>query len=213
MVEAEGIALVSSAPARQKPRALVMTGPPGSGKGTHGRAIASLPGFHHCACGDVFRSLDLNSALGHVFRDFSSRGELVPDEVTVTLWRNYLQGMELIGRFRPTTEFLILDGIPRNARQAQLLDAAVEVVAVVNLECRDVERLVARMRSRALHGNRLDDADEVVIRHRLDVHARDTVAVLAHYNPSVVITVDASQAPLRVLASTAKALVDLGLVA
>jgi len=63
-------------------------GAPGSGKGTQGRALGTLPGFFHCASGDVFRSIDTRSSLGKAFVEYSSKGQLVPDEITVELWRD-----------------------------------------------------------------------------------------------------------------------------
>ena len=48
-------------------RTILLFGAPGSGKGTAGKALGAIPGFFHCACGDVFRTLDLSSPLGRVF--------------------------------------------------------------------------------------------------------------------------------------------------
>ena len=90
----------------------LLFGAPGSGKGTQGKILGAIPGFYHSACGDVFRTLDLQSEMGRIFWQFSSRGELVPDEFTVKLWKNYIQGMEMINQFHPETQLLILDGIP-----------------------------------------------------------------------------------------------------
>ena len=64
-------------------RTFLILGAPGSGKGTQGKVLGSIPRFHHLACGDVFRSLDTRTALGQKFVEYSSRGELVPDDVTV----------------------------------------------------------------------------------------------------------------------------------
>ena len=59
-------------------RTILLFGAPGSGKGTQGKILGSIPGFFHCACGDVFRSLDLKTEIGQAFLAYSSRGELVP---------------------------------------------------------------------------------------------------------------------------------------
>lgn len=64
-----------------KYRAILLVGPPGSGKGTLGRALSASPGLFHCSCGDVFRAMDSRSDEGRVFNNFASRGLLVPDEV------------------------------------------------------------------------------------------------------------------------------------
>ena len=79
-------------------------GGPGTGKGTQSKIVASVPGFHHSATGDVFRSLDRHSELGKIFSEYSSRGELVPDDVTVRMWaqnihaRTVRQAAGLLGR-------------------------------------------------------------------------------------------------------------------
>src|SRR5690242_11292693 len=75
-------------------KSVLLFGAPGSGKGTQGKIIGTIPGFFHTACGDIFRSLDLNSEMGRVFWEYSSTGQLVPDEFTVKLWKQYIRGME-----------------------------------------------------------------------------------------------------------------------
>src|SRR6266404_7008218 len=95
-------------------KTVLLFGAPGSGKGTQGKLLGVLPGFVHVACGEVFRSLDLTSEVGKVFLRFSSRGELVPDDFTAQLWREHLARLVRMGSFKPETDALVLDGIPRN---------------------------------------------------------------------------------------------------
>jgi adenylate kinase len=61
----------------------LLFGAPGSGKGTQGKALGQVPRFFHCACGDVFRSIDTRTKVGQAFIQYSSRGELVPDEISI----------------------------------------------------------------------------------------------------------------------------------
>src|SRR5215472_2929484 len=68
-------------------RTYLLFGAPGSGKGTQGKALGTVPRFYHCACGDVFRSIDTRTKLGKAFLEYSSKGQLVPDDITVELWR------------------------------------------------------------------------------------------------------------------------------
>ena len=77
-----------------KYRTILLFGAPGAGKGTQGKILGTIPNFFHCACGDVFRSLNATDPLGRVFLEYSSRGELVPDEPTVELWRSFIQSCE-----------------------------------------------------------------------------------------------------------------------
>ena len=91
-------------------RTILVLGAPGSGKGTQGGIMGAIPGFFHLACGDVFRSLDTTSELGSTFLQYSSQGKLVPDQFTIQLWLDHIQGREQTGDFRPDEEILVLDG-------------------------------------------------------------------------------------------------------
>jgi adenylate kinase len=180
-------------------KAILLFGAPGSGKGTQGKILSAIPGFYHSACGDVFRSLDLQSEMGRTFWEYSSRGELVPDEFTIKLWKSYIKGMEMVNGFHPETEILVLDGIPRNKTQAKLLDDTLDVVKIIYLVCADMKKMVERLRRRALKENRFDDANDKVIQHRLEVYERDTHPVLEHYPADKIAKIDATMSQIKVL--------------
>jgi adenylate kinase len=190
-------------------RSILLFGSPGSGKGTQGKILGAIPGFYHCACGDVFRSLRVGDPLGKVFVDYSSRGLLVPDAPTIDLWSHYIQAKANDGQFHPGSDVLVLDGIPRNPDQAGLLKDTLEVKAVINLSCPDPAKMIERLQRRALHENRLDDANLEVIRKRLDTYERDTRPMLDYYGPKLVREVDAAQPPLGVLRDILDILVKL----
>jgi adenylate kinase len=187
-----------------KYRTILLFGAPGSGKGTQGKILGSIPGWFHCSCGEVFRSLRSDSELGQTFLQYSSKGELVPDEFTVTLWRDFIAKSIAAGRFRPETDTLVLDGIPRNAHQAEILSDALHVVGMLYLVCRDMDKLVARLQRRALHENRLDDANLDTIRRRFVTYERETAPVLAHYGKKLVHRVNATRTPIEVQLSILK---------
>src|SRR3954464_3933101 len=84
-----------------KYKSILLFGAPGSGKGTQGKILSSIPGFYHTSTGDIFRSLDLQSETGRIFWEYSSRGELVPDEFTIKHWKTYVKGLEMINHFHP----------------------------------------------------------------------------------------------------------------
>lgn len=180
-------------------RTVLLFGAPGSGKGTQGKILGAIPGFFHCACGDVFRNLRIDDPLGKVFVEYSSSGRLVPDEPTINLWAKNIQSKTLDGQFHPERDTLVLDGIPRNARQAEILKDTLDVRAVVNLTCAEKNQMIDRLQRRALRENRLDDANLEVIKKRLETHERDTRPVLDYYGPKLVHNVDSSQSPLHVL--------------
>jgi len=188
--------------------ALLLFGAPGSGKGTQGKILGAIPNFYHFSCGDVFRNLRADSKLGRVFLDYSGRGELVPDEPTIQLWRTVLGGAELDGRFNPATDTLVLDGIPRNINQAEMLRDMIEVRTVFYLSCPDMEKLVARLQRRALRENRLDDANLDIIRARLETYERETKPVLDYYGKELVKLIDSTQSPVTVLRDILNAVIS-----
>jgi adenylate kinase len=183
----------------EKIKAILLFGAPGSGKGTQGKMLGTLPGFHHLACGAVFRSIDLNSEVGKVFLKYSSKGELVPDDFTIRLWREYIDKLIHTGALNTENTILVLDGIPRNIHQAKMLDEYIEVVKLIRLRAvHDREEMVRRLKSRALKENRLDDANEKTIEHRLDVYDAESRPVLARYAGDTRVDVDALQSPIEV---------------
>ncbi|MEI9961664.1 MAG: nucleoside monophosphate kinase [Limisphaerales bacterium] len=172
-----------------------MFGAPGSGKGTHGRVLGVIPNFFHCACGDVFRNLRPESELGKIFIEHTSKGSLVPDRPTIELWRKFIDATTQMGRFHPDTDTLVLDGIPRNLHQAEMLKDTLNVIAIFYLTSNKKENLVARMQRRALKDNRLDDANLDVIRERLKVYEKETRPVLNFYGKKIVHKINTDGTP------------------
>ena len=189
-------------------KSILLFGAPGSGKGTQGRILGTIPGFFHSATGDIFRSLDLQSDAGRTFWEYASRGELVPDEFTIGVWKKFIAGMEMINQFHPESEVLVLDGVPRSVKQAELLEDTIEVVRVVHLVA-DLDKMIERLRRRALKENRVDDASDSVIRNRLKVYERDTKPLLDHYAGPKVVEVDATMSQIRVLSKIVDLLVPV----
>ena len=182
-----------------KLRTILLFGAPGSGKGTQGKILGTIPHYFHFACGDAFRNLTIDSELGQIFIKYSSKGQLVPDEPTIRLWRESIRAHQQLGRFDPKRDTLILDGIPRNPNQARILDDTLDVRAVFNLSCSDLSKLIKRLQKRALRENRLDDANLEIIKDRLATYERDTHSVLDYYGKDLVHTIDSTQTPINVL--------------
>lgn len=197
-----------AAMADRVPTALLF-GAPGAGKGTQGKILGQVPGFYHLSCGEVFRTLDIHSPLGRTFYEYSSKGNLVPDDVTVAMWKENLHAQMTLSYYRPHAEILVLDGIPRNVRQAKLLQEHIDVKCIVHLMCRDMSAMLHRLRKRALRENRADDAREDVIRRRWEVYEQETRPVLDFYPPEIIHEVDAIGTPVQVLIHTLEALAPI----
>lgn len=195
-----------------KYRTILLFGAPGSGKGTQGKILGTVPHFYHCACGDVFRNLKPETPLGKIFVRYSSEGKLVPDDFTVRLWRESIKASTQAGSFQPTSDILVLDGIPRNVAQARMLKETLDVRAMFWLRAKQFSHLVERLQRRALKENRLDDANVEVIRQRLETYERETRPVVDFYGKDRVRKIDADRTPLEVCHSVLGHIKRLGLL-
>ncbi|MDP1545687.1 MAG: adenylate kinase [Anaerolineales bacterium] len=95
---------------------IVLLGPPGVGKGTQAKIMAETTKLAHVSSGDLFReNLKNQTELGKLAKSFMDKGELVPDDVTISMIRDRIS--------RPDCEFgAILDGFPRTPAQADALE-------------------------------------------------------------------------------------------
>lgn len=189
--------------------AALIFGVPGAGKGTQGEILARIPGFFHCSSGSIFRSMDPESEDGRLVREYSSRGELVPDDVTIRIWRAWIEAQRSIGHYLPRKHLLLLDGIPRTREQCVILEEHIDVRAIVHLVCNDEQAMIERIRRRAMHEDRPDDLNEEVTRRRFDVYRRETAPVLDFYPQEIIGEVESTGLVAEVLMQTLQILVPV----
>lgn len=133
------------------PTYIVLLGPPGAGKGTQAQVISTKLGLPHISSGDIFReNLKNQTDLGKLAKGYMERGELVPDDLTISMIRDRLS--------RPDcANGALLDGFPRTPAQAEALDAMLtgfngRVEAVPYIKVAEdvlIERLTGRWTCRA----------------------------------------------------------------
>jgi adenylate kinase len=178
---------------------ILLFGAPGVGKGTQGAILGRIPGYFHLSCGEVFRSLNIQSPEGREIYEYSSKGMLVPDQLTIRIWRKALEGHIALSHYKPPYEFLILDGIPRNPKQVELMGDVINVVQVIHLVCSDEQAMIDRIKRRAIRENRSDDANEEIIKTRFAVYHRESEPVINCYPKDIVCRVEADRLPAEVL--------------
>ena len=120
-----------------------------------------------------------------------------------------MHAQTVLSLFKPKVDLLVLDGIPRSLGQAEALAPYLDVLSVIHLVCPDLDAMVQRMKKRAIKENRLDDADERVIRRRFEVYERETSPVLDHYPSELVTEVSAMGSPAEVLEHVLEAVVPV----
>ncbi len=121
---------------------LILLGAPGSGKGTQAERLSAALNIPAVSTGNLLReAIRTGTPQGLKAKTFMDRGDLVPDEITVSILNARLAGEDCAQGF-------ILDGFPRNIPQAQVLeDAGIEIDAAVSLEVAD-EKIERRMSGR-----------------------------------------------------------------
>jgi adenylate kinase len=194
---------------KEKLKAMVLFGPPGSGKGTIGKLLAAAGNHYHLSSGDIFRGLDPASKAGKIYHMHASRGHLVPDEMTIEIWHHYVWGLMATNCYFPQRQLILLDGVPRTLKQSEILDEYIDVKQVIVFDIKNVEELHRRMLQRGAIERRSDDKDIDVLKTRMRVHEQETLQVLQHYPKSLISHFNAHQRPIEVLRDILDKLTDL----
>lgn len=196
-------------PYKEKFQSILIFGPPGVGKGTLCKFLSGSSTLYHLSSGDIFRGIDPASPAGRLVAKYAHQGLLLPDDATLEIWNNYVQGLIATSKYFPKQQYLLLDGIPRTSMQAEMIEKYVQVKAVIVLEVQDTSELIKRLKGRAVKEKRQDDADENILKTRLEVYKRDTEQVLHHYDKNIIYRINADQKPLEVVRDTLVSLCHL----
>lgn len=186
-------------------RYYVLLGPPGAGKGTQAKIIAENLNLTHVSSGDIFReNLSQKTELGKQAQVYINRGDLVPDDLTISMIRDRLQKPDCANG-------AILDGFPRTPAQAEALarmlkevGGEVQAVPYISVPAEVlIERLTGRWSCKKsghvyhqkfnppkvdgicdIDGSELyqreDDKSETVLK-RIDVYLSQTAPLIAFY--------------------------------
>jgi adenylate kinase len=156
--------------------AIILLGPPGSGKGTQAERLTDELGFTALATGDLLRAARKEGTeLGKQAEEYMDRGDLVPDDVIVGLIEEKLDALD--------GQPVLFDGFPRTVGQADALAAALErrgreLTAVVQIDVADdevTERILGRGQGR-------EDDDPDTVRERLRVYHGETEPLVRYYD-------------------------------
>jgi adenylate kinase len=163
---------------------LILLGPPGAGKGTQAERIVAGFGIPQLSTGDMLReAVELGTKTGVHAKEIMERGDLVPDDLVVSVVADRLDHPDAANGF-------ILDGFPRTLAQAEALDKelyqrGLRLDAVLELRVDEsvlIDRVKTRAQQTAARGEvvRSDDTPEVCER-RLDIYRAQTAPVIDHY--------------------------------
>jgi adenylate kinase len=159
---------------------IVLFGPPGAGKGTQSEKLIEKYGLVHLSTGDILRSeIARGTALGMEAKQIMDRGDLVSDDIVIGMIEAKLDA-------NPNANGFIFDGFPRTQAQAVALDDLLQkkgtaISAMLALEV-DNEELVKRLLLRGKDSGRPDDANEDIIRNRVNEYNNKTLPLKKYYS-------------------------------
>ena len=161
---------------------LLIMGPPGAGKGTQAKILAEKYNLLHLSTGDILRhEIDKKTEIGLEAQSYMNRGNLVPDNVLLTIVKNALTKLKDSG--------VILDGFPRTVPQAEGLDKIFEnldskIDYILNIHV-EPNILINRLIERAKNSGRKDDTEEVII-NRQKVYQDLTAPLIDFYKDEII---------------------------
>ena len=202
---------------------IIILGPQGSGKGTQAKLISKKYNIQHISTGDLLRDAVKNkTGIGLKVKDILDRGELVPDEIVISLIEDKLKD----------SRGYILDGFPRTIEQAKALDKITKIDRVIDIIVSDKESIkrISGRRSCPKCGSvfhitnsppkkenicddcsieliQREDDNEGVIKKRLRIYHEETSLLEDFYrNEELLEEIDGEQPIEKVFEDTVKAL-------
>jgi adenylate kinase len=159
---------------------IVLFGPPGAGKGTQSDLIIKKYQLVHLSTGDILRSeVKEGTSLGMEAKKLMDAGILVSDEIVIGMISSKLDANKEAKGF-------IFDGFPRTTAQAEALDKLLEgkntsIAMMLALEVDD-EELTKRLLKRGMESGRADDANESIIKNRINEYNNKTAPLKDYYS-------------------------------
>lgn len=153
-------------------------GPPGAGKGTQAKLIASKLGLIHLATGDLIREEQAkDTKIGKLATQLIDQGHYLPDNIVITMVKQKIID-------NPNANGFIFDGFPRTVDQAKTLDEFLNSrkTPINKIICLDIadDIIVSRIIERSKTENRADDQPEI-IQTRINTYKKQTVPVIEYY--------------------------------
>lgn len=183
---------------------VILTGRPGSGKGTQGKQLAEAHGWVHFSTGEKFKALrDGTDVLSVRVREAFDAGKLLPDWFATYLFEDAILNLS-------AEQGILLDGYPRSVTQAEIFHESATWLGrpykVIDLMV-DPEEVTKRMLLRAQSEHRPDSASHEQIRARLAVYDQHTAPVLDFFREKGMLTeIDGTGTPEEVAARIREAL-------
>ena len=115
------------------------------------------------------------------------------------IWRHYVGGLIATNRYFPHQQYLLLDGVPRTLRQAELFAPFLNILKIIVIDTPNLDVLIKRLQRRAFIEHRQDDTNEQILRTRMQVYQKETLKVLDFYPQELICRFNADQRPLEVL--------------
>lgn len=158
---------------------IIISGPPGCGKGTQAALLAKYFQFEHVSTGEILRrEIKAGSELGKLAKAKIDDGNFVPDDVACKIINNYIANNKHV-------KGMVLDGFPRTKMQCVEFDKLIKKINIDKNICISISVNQKELKNRLLQRNsvskRPDDSNIHIIEHRLKLYQEQTQPVTDYY--------------------------------
>lgn len=177
----------------KKYEAIILFGPPGTGKGTQAKLLEKTGKFFHFSTGYMLRNLNHKTTVGRKVKDLIDKGNFVPDELIFELFDETLAEYIAKGKYNHNKQIIILDGVPRTVKQVSFINNKFDIKKIFYLKINNKLVIERTTKKRTGIESRVDDNDSEIVKKRLETYKKETLPVLNKYDKKLIVEIDGSK--------------------
>ncbi len=184
-----------------KPQAVLLLGPPGSGKTSVCKLLDNEKYLTHLSFGEDVRKNIQEGTVNPVVQEHIDKGYPIPPHLVLPEVGQIVARHIVSHQFHPEHDVLLFDGIPRNEAQFLQLQKAYALSKVFLFFVNDQQLLFQRIKNNPRKQKRVDDQDDAIIQRRIDICMSELPAILSHFSEENIFRINSKELTIDEMAN------------